>query len=130
MRTIGVGIALLAVVGCGHSCTSTGWEFRVGKPPSIVTPALINQLPGPSVVAPVSAFPVSAAQTSRVEFAESLAMPRAVPVAPKSYAPMTSGARPELKGGPDWDCTLEEVCDRVKALEKRLFVGPMPQRMP
>lgn len=106
-------IALMAFSGCHQPCCSTGWRFEVGRPGTVSQPALYAQQSGPTQIGGLGTYPLAG-------YAR---------IAETAPAPAELG-QPRLKAEPMpyASCTLQDVCDALVRIERRLAVpvAPMP----
>lgn len=122
---------LLAIplAGCASPCgSSTGWNFSVGKPPTVSSQAVLNQMPGAFAVSPLAAYPAAPASPAVMPLALDPCATVPTPLAFRSSraAAFATTAQP---------CTLQDVCDKLDALTSRLNASkveqlPMPKGQP
>lgn len=109
----------LCSAGCGHCGSSTGWRFEVLSPPVIMSPSLVASGPAPIGTVGFGTVEHRAGQT--VQLVQDAACVSQTPI------------RPMQAAAPD--CTLQEACDRIRALELQLRrsakpeMAPMPNRV-
>lgn len=122
MRSRSIPLAALALLigGCGHCGSSTGWRFEVLSPPVVMSPSLVAS--GPAPLGTVGFGTVEHRGSQSVQLVQEGPCVTQAP----ARRPMSS-VEP--------DCTLQEACDRIRALEAALRARrpetlPMPNRLP
>lgn len=125
-----LGFLSLLSAGCTIPCHSTtGWSFQVGRPATMVAPAAIAQGPSNLAMYPVAAYPSSAPPHG----ASMAAMPAdccptggGVSLRPGPGGPTLAAMGPH--------CDLDEICNRLERIERRMNGTPgtlsMPRPMP
>lgn len=124
MRNLLPALAALALAstGCGHCGSSTGWRFEVLSPPVVMSPSIVAS--GPAPLGTIGMGTVAHTESQAVQLVQSGPCVTQTPIA----APVRSAAI---------DCaTLQEACDRIRALEAQMRaqrlkeMAPMPSKEP
>lgn len=121
MRTLPLlALALLpAAAGCGTCGTSTGWRFEVLSPPVIMSPSMVAS--GPAPLGSVGLGTIEHRQSQAVQLVQDAPCVTQTPI------------RPMAPAYPD--CTLQDACQRIAALEAQIRAQqrreslPMPRPM-
>jgi hypothetical protein len=123
----------LVPAGCAlpGASTTTGWQFTVGKPSTVQSSALVQQLQGGVGVASVAALPLGGSAGAPITRAT---MPMAMlgDCGPSSPTPPSGSAFAALNTGNP--CTLDDLCRRLDRLDQKLTTAltakeplPMPR---
>lgn len=100
--------------GCGT--TSTGWRFEVGRPSVMTVPMSIQQTSGDLLVGGVATGVPTAVAHNQRTLAATVANVETLPP-PRSVGPRSSRSALAISE----DCSLEEMCRLLRAIDDRLF---------
>lgn len=109
-----LALVLCGASGCMGPC-GTGVEFRIIKPPTVRSDAVISQAPGQFLINPMSAYPAQPAGTPGrgLAYLDEPVMPRPGPT-------LASRA----------SCTMQDVCDGLERIERLLRTQALPMPRP
>lgn len=122
-------VVATAGAGCCHApVATTGWQFSVGRPPTVAAHALVNQSSPAYAMDGVGTMAVTGPRRA-------VALPFAFADSSCGPAPGGSGAGALAATSPSagTDCnTLNDVCRRIDLLEQRLKPSnlAMPKPLP
>lgn len=117
-----LALCLMTAAGCGHCGSSTGWRFEMLSPPVVMSPSIVAS--GPAPLGTVGLGTVQHTESQAVQLIQQ------GPCVTQSVA-----RRPAQSVAPDCQ-TLEEACERIRALEAamrraaRPDMAPMPNKTP
>ncbi len=122
----GAALAGLACcqAGCmSPSCSQAGWRFEYLKPPTIAQNMVVASGP-----APVGLVGTSQYGTAPMSYAVA---PQAPPVVLQSAPAVVTAPAPMYLSPRNADCTLQDACDRIKALEgnRPTLIRPNAERL-
>jgi hypothetical protein len=114
-------LALLSLPACQLPvpCSGIGWNFQVGRPATMMSPAAITQTNGPMSVAAVASLPVGPPSPAI----------RASAVPAITYAEFDQPPVPVRRSLPPPSCDLNEICARLERIE-RVCAHPTPAPLP
>lgn len=117
-----VALGVVALAGCSSSPCCTGWNFQVGKPPTITA----NTVLGPQM----TTFAAMGMQTGPTAGEVSLysAAPREAAPMPRVAAPPPEVLRSRAAVP---ECSMDEICRKLelilKAVDPKARSAPMPK---
>jgi hypothetical protein len=118
-------LCLLGAAGCQTSpLASVGWNFQVGRPSTLASPATVQQTQGPLTVGGVASGPMAIGGISTIQTTpgpRSMQFDAAYPVdsAPSFNLP-APGHRFAATAPPAGACDLDDVCHQLDRIEQRL----------
>lgn len=117
MKLAGIAGLVLVASGCGHCGSSTGWRFEVLAPPVVMSPSIVASGPAP----------LGTVGLGTIQHVES----QAVQLVQQGPCVTQSPAQRPVQSAAANDCrTLEEACERIRALEAQMRRNARPEMTP